>query len=299
MQDYLFVSWNLHDKGGVKAAQAILQRCDLRHVAHQELDVPMDDPDTDEPWSTGSHGWLRLTKDDPRLPRLFDEFRALGERPFVRLCRVYSRAEREAAPWLVVTGSSTMVEVSAQVEQSWDFTGACPACGAGARPVPPLKLHLSRMPKSGWIFTSPNGFVIVSKALAKVLQTEKLTGFDLATVRSPSRPAPDDRFCWLRATSHWPPPVRTPTCRVSNPCQACGRPILGGGAPFEIHYDTVPENPCDFNMWQGSLESDRLNGRVNRPTGGTTQLFLSQRAYAVLKRAGVRSLRVEPVYFAR
>jgi hypothetical protein len=294
MQDYLYISWNLHGKGGVKAAQAILQRCDLRHVASQELDVPMDDPDTDEPWLTGSMGSVRLPREDPRIPRFLEELRRIGEEPFLRNDREYTKKEIASAPWLSFCGGTTSVEAGRRKDQAWDFASVCPTCGSGAVPVPPLIVRFERIPKQGWSAACPFGLIVVSRSLAQTLVDAGLTGFSVEAVRTPSRQEPDDRFRWLRITSIWPRASPKSTWRFDEPCPQCDRPSHFDlwKEPTEIYYESVPADACDFNH---SWEQYGYWKRGEQNTGAAPQIILSQRAYRTIKAAGIKSLSGTPL----
>lgn len=299
MQDYVVIIWNFHGRGGAKAAMAMLRRCDLRHEAKQELDVPMDDPDTDEPWSTGSFGSVRLKKDDPRIPLLLKELKAAKVKPIKRIERVHSKKDLETG-WLSVEGCTTMVGAGNLKGQVWDFKRACKDCGAGAVPVPPLIVRFEgKPPKQGWSVTVPCGLVVVSAEVAAAIMKAKLTGFALEPVRMPSKPAIDARFRWLRISCEWPDPVSRPNCRIAGKCTVCGRPALrgsGDGGASMMHFARVPKGARDFNAWQGTvLPKDRFSGVLNRETGAAPELIISQRAYQVLKYAGVKSLKCQPV----
>jgi hypothetical protein len=295
MQVYVVVIWNFHGRGGAKAALAMLRRCDLRHEAKQEIDVPMEDPDTDEPWSTGSFGSVRLQRDDPRLSILLKELRAAKVKPIKRIERVHSKKEL-GAEWLEVVGSTTMVVAGNIKGQVWDFKRACSECGAGAVPVAPLIVRFDgKPPKQGWSVSVPCGLVVVSAEVAAALTKAKLTGFTLEPVRTPSKSTVDKRFRWLRVPCDWPEPKAGRKCRVFGRCGDCGRAELHGEGAC---YERLPAKSKDFNAWQGTiLPENRVSGVPNRPTGPEPMLVISQRAYDVLKRAGVKALKCVPVEF--
>lgn len=65
-----------------------------------------------------------------------------------------------------------------------------------------------------------------------------------------------------------------------------------------LHFERVPKNAKDYNMWQGTvLPANWVKGALNRATGGSPDLIIAQSAYDVLKDAGVKSLRCQPVRF--
>lgn len=215
MKEYLYFTWNYRSHGGAKAALAMLKRCDLRREAKQDIDVEIDDPDQEPgeiPWTTGCSGCVKLLKEDPRVALLVAELKKVGIQPNPIVYRVFSKKERELAPWVHYAGYTTTVEAGGQTGQKWDFSDACKLCGAGAVPVPPLIAKVDRMPKQGWSSSVPDNLLIVSAAMGKALTAAKLTGFRLEALRIPSKETPDARFFWLRITSEWPTPSATPTC---------------------------------------------------------------------------------------
>lgn len=299
MKDFVVIVWNFHGRGGAKAAMAMLRRCDLRHEAKQELDVRMEDPDTDEPWLTGSMGSVRLPKDDPRIPMLLRELKAAKVTPLKRVERVHSKKDLETE-WLTVEGCTTMVGAGNMRGQVWDFNRACKDCGGGAVPVPPLIVRFEgKPPKRGWSVTVPCGLVVVSADVAAALVEAKLTGFKIEPVRTPSKRAIDPRFRWLRIPCDWPGPVSRPSCRIAGTCRECGRAALrgsGGKGVSMLHFDRVPEGAKDFNAWQGTvLRQDRVSGVLNREIGASPELIISHRAHQVLKEIGVKSLKCQPI----
>jgi hypothetical protein len=303
LKDYLYFYWNFHGHGGAKAAMAMLRRCDLRHIAKQNTDIELDDPDADpedEPWTTGSDGCVKLPADDPRIPLLVAELRKAGIESKPNHYRTWTTKDLEGLSWLAYSGYSTAVEAGGCKGQQWDFHAACPSCGTGAIPVPPIIARLEKMPKQGVTLSVPHGLLIVRKTIATALSKAKLTGFTLELVRTPSRDRPDDRFRWVRITSKWPAPSPRPTCRVRPACPDCRglafyRPF---DEPSEVHCEALPAHACDINEWQGTVDPADYKDAANRLTGGSRLIILSQRAYRAIRAAGVKSLRCEPVIIA-
>jgi hypothetical protein len=298
MHELIVVIWNFHGRGGARAAMAMLNRCDLRHLARQETPVPSDDPDSHLPRTPGSFGSVRLRKDDPRLTALLKELRAAGVKPLTRAERAHDASDLQSE-WLCVEGCTTMVSSGGLKDQKWNFRNACPDCGAGAVPVPPLIVRFDgKPPKQGWSVSVPCGLVIVSAALAAALTKARLTGFSLQPVRPPSRNAIDPRFRWLRIPALWPQPLNRPHCRVQGRCSHCDRSQLKSSAsriPI-LHFDRAPTPARDFGAWQGTvLPRNRYANALNRETGGMPELIISQRAFRVLKDFGVSSLKCSPV----
>jgi len=297
MQVYVVVIWNFHGRGGAKAALAMLQRCDLRHEAQQEVLLPEGDSDTFVRRMPGSFGSVRLMDDDPRLPLLLKELKAARVSPIIRNERDYSKKDLEAQ-WLKVRGCTTMVLAGNRQGQKWNFKRACKVCGVGAVPVPPLIVQVQgRPPKQGWSVSVPCGLVVVSADLAKILVEAKLTGFVVEPVQRASTGDLDERFRWLRIPCDWPAPLEESGCRVVGACAGCKRPALRGES---FCFERVPNKAKDFNAWQSTeLPEERVSGVVNRPTGASPMLIISQSAYRTLKGAGVKSLKCWPVDFKK
>ena len=296
MQIYVVVIWNFHGRGGAKAALAILRRCDLRHEAQQEVLLPEGNDYSYVRRMPGSFGSVRLKDSDARLPLLLKELRAAKVSPLIRHERAYSKKDLEAE-WLDVRGCTTMILAGNRQGQVWDFKRACKECGTGAVPVPPLIVRVEgKPPKQGWSVSVPCGLVVVSAALASALVSAKLTGFHVEPVQKSSTGQIDDRFRWLRLPCDWPTPLEESGCRVVGACAGCKRPALRGET---FRFERVPKKAKDFNAWQcADLPEDRVSGILNRPTGASPMLIISQRAYRTLKDAGVKSLRCSPVDFA-
>ncbi len=299
MKEQIYLVWDF-GRGRGKEALAMLARCDLRKEAKQAIDVEIEDPDLEPDeatWTTGTQGSVKLPKDDPRIPRLLDELARAGVEPSKFHYRIYSPKDLDLEPWIVYHGGTTMVEAGRLKGQRWDFSNACAACGAGAVPAPPLIARCSRLPKCGFTQVVPDGLVIVSKALATAMTRARLTGFALEPIVASIGAKPDDRYRWLRITSHWPAPTPAPLCRMSSACSACGGQSLARpwDEPSEVHFARVPESACDVNIWQGAANLELRDLRVDsRPTGDSPIVIVSQRMYQILKTAGVRASEFEP-----
>jgi len=277
MKEYLAVCWNMIDAGGAKVALRILARCDLRHLAYQEMDEFFDS-DIGGFVQFGSFGYVRLPRNDPRLKMLLAELRAAGEEPTTRVERSYSAKDRDAALWLECTGGSTMVVTGRHPEQEWDMSGACPKCGAGAVPVAPLIVAFTgKKNTSGWTASCPYGHILVSVALAERLRRSRLTGFKALPVRTARSKTPDPNWKWLHITSAWPHHGKETAARSS------------------VHHQTATRQPCDFNLKHGTCEPDSREGSASL-RGGSPNVVLSHRAYRVLRQAGTRIQRLEPVF---
>lgn len=296
MKEFVVVIWNLEGKGGSRAAIKMLTKCDLRTVAQQESDK-IYDQGTDEWVKGGSFGSVRLAKGDPRLKLLLAELKLLREKPITRIERVYSRAERESSPWATWSSSTTMVTAGRHQEQAWDLADACPTCGAGAVPVPPLIVKFEAKKTAGLCAATPFGLLLMTSTVGNALKRARLTGFELEGVRTAKSKTPDATYRWFRITSTWPRYSKRSVVRVVDTCPACDRPgrFSTHEAPPEIHYGKPPHTAMDFNLtfeqWGNWKRRDGSS-----PRGAEPLLILSQRARAALANAGVK-LQIEPIFF--
>ena len=283
--------------GGVSRGFQILERCDLRHVGRQNFDLAFTDQLSGEFINLGSFGSVRLPRSDPRLARLIAELRAAGVEPFTRVDRSYSTKDRASALWVLCCHSTTMVLAGNHPKQQWDVSTACPTCGAGAIPVPPLFVKFKKKNKIGWAATCPFGLIVVSQRVAERLAGEQLTGFKIHPVRTPRSKAPDPDWRWLRIVSTWPRYSKRTVVELDQPCPSCDRRgrFDSMKTACEIHYRTVPAGTQDFNVtseqWGYYDSSDG-----GEPHGASPRAILSPRAYSVLLDEGVKLSRIEPLF---
>lgn len=287
---YKVVIWNFANRGGGSAAMRMLVRCDLRHLAQQDTGGWVYDPGHEEGgWNSGGFGCVRLEEHDPRLPLLLAELRAAKVRPHVRQELSFSRKERDSAPWLTFTFSTSLVSASTD-QVTWDMDNACPECGAGARIEGDLVLRAWEMPKTGLAVC---GHLIASREVADAVHRAGLTGVRIGRVRRGKKAVLDPRLRWLNVLPVMPPwSPKTRTEREGR-CPACDRV---GHFHHDKHdglwYRRFPAKMFDFNRtWEEQGGSHRFGGPC---VGGEPRFVISQRARQVLLAAGVR-LSLQPV----
>ena len=146
---------------------------------------------------------------------------------------------------------------SINLGQGYDRANACPTCGAGARPVPPLVADLPRMGKKTIDRTAHDGRVITTRHFSKSLVQLDRTGFTEQPVRSRGNKRPHPGFVWLDVTAEWPPIAPSSELEREDQCPRCGRAghfdCAGRPTRLRVQFpnDPVAEfTPCDFDQFQ-------------------------------------------------
>lgn len=287
MQDYLFVHFFLGHKEG-DAARRLLADCDLLEVLGERQNR--------NAWLGDTHLGVsvRLPKEDARLQRLLTRLTERGVDPFTRMDRSYTAAELDNAEWLELRVATAGLLGGVDYGQSYDRTHACPMCGAGSTPMPPLVVDLGNMGKKDLDNLIYEGHLIASKRVADGLAG--LTGVDLAPVRSPRKP-PDGRWVWLRIQSELSP-MESGYTRESA-CVLCGRAGHYGSLmqPAAPTYVRLPSDLPDFNLsWEYLGDwGQRRHASQAHPVGGSRVVIHSQRVRQRLLELKVRRLIWIPV----
>jgi hypothetical protein len=288
MQDYLFISFFLgHDSGA--AAKRLLEECDL-------LDHALAARANRHAWLEEVHTGVRvrLPTNDERLQRLLNRLAERGVTPFTRIDREYSDSELNEAEWLTLRVATAGLNGGIDYGQVYAFTNACPTCGAGSAPVPPLLAELGSMGKKDVDHLVYEGHLIVSSRVAAAVSD--MTGVELAPVQSP-RKAPDPRFAWLKITSGLP--RMHSGYKRYDVCESCGRAghYSNSPSPDAPTYSVLSDELPDFNLtWEyfGDWRQQRHKGQT-RPVGGGAGLVVSQRVRQRLLALRVRRLLWIPV----
>jgi rRNA maturation protein Nop10 len=291
MQDYLFVSFFLgHGRG--EETRALLRELALLEEAR---DLGFDTKASVESRSLGPY--LRLPVEDARLQPLLDRLRDMGVKPFTRLDREHTAVELDSAEWLVLRTATAGLWGGVDYGQEYDFSSACPTCGAGARVIPPLLAEIGAMGKKGIDHLVYEGHLIVTQRVVEAL--DGLTGFEALPVRSKRRP-PDARFAWLKIANVLPRMDPSTTgYAIDDLCPTCGRAGHYGSAraPEAPIYARIPADVCDFNQtfeFYGNWRHSRVPTHV-QPVGGGPGIVVSQRARQALLQLRVRRLVWVPV----
>ena len=187
---------------------------------------------------------------------------------------------------------------SANLEQDFDHSDACLFCGAGARPVPPLRADLARMGKKPLDLTAHDGHVVLTRALADELQAAGFTGFHIQPVIGRSPRIHADAFRWLQITFVWPRLAPSSHLAVEDLCPVCERAghfdVYPSGT--QLVYSMVGGTPPDFGLtWEcfGVWRVRAAAGR--RPVGGAQYILVSDRARDALDRLRRRYITFDPV----
>jgi hypothetical protein len=187
--------------------------------------------------------------------------------------------------------------------QIYDHTNACPTCGVGARPLPPLIAELTRMGKKIVDYTAHDGLLITTRGFADALIAAGLTGFTVQAARSRGSERPHPAFVWLDVTAEWPPLAPGSQLDREDPCPRCRRAghfdVPGGRTRFVTR--AVPDAPCDFNVtWEyfGVWRTAMTAGKRS-PVGGARCFIVSAKARELFVAHKVRHVSFEPLEYER
>lgn len=140
----------------------------------------------------GSVRVLELATDDPRYERVGEldrQLRKEGRCFFLGwyINRRYSRKELESAELFNFYITTVFEPAGEQCETVYDYSTACPLCGAGRTQVSDLILDLRKVPKNKDLACTIADEWIVSQRLAEILLDAGMTGFELRPVRHKAR----------------------------------------------------------------------------------------------------------------
>ena len=185
--------------------------------------------------------------------------------------------------------------------QAYDRTNACPICGCGARPVPPLIAELARMGKKVIDYTAHDTRLITTRGFADVLRAAGSTGFTEQPVQSPGSNRLHPGFVWLDITAEFPPLAPESRVEREDQCPRCGRAghfDVAKGAT-RLVYQNVPDRACDFNVtwecfgvWRTAMTAEK-----RLPVGGGRHFIVSARARELFVAHKVRHVSFEPIEF--
>ncbi len=245
------------------------------------------------------YGRVALAADDPRLDALRSGLDSLNVVWSERLERRYSQPELDRFAYfrLIIRTAGLMGGVN--LRQPYDYARACPTCGAGAQPVPPLLADLPRMGRKALDATAHDGHLVVARALADGLLRERLSGIETLPVTRALKEPADERFVWLRPARAWPPLDARTVVDTNDLCATCG---LGGhfdasAAVTELWYAEYPADMDDIAYTHEYFGAWRLRGAaLDRPVGGMRLPLVSQRMRRCLLTLKVRHVEFEPVF---
>jgi hypothetical protein len=188
---------------------------------------------------------------------------------------------------------------TANLGQPYDFSDACPVCGAGALPIPPLYINATLMGKKQLDFTGHDGRLIVREDLAIVILRAELTGLRFFPVahKTETRVRSEPRFVWIEPAFQWPPLAPASVIAREDQCPRCDRSghfdSLEPGT--ELHYAAVPAGATDLGATYEYFGRWRARGASGPHVGGARLLIISSRLKALLIGQKVRHLHFEPL----
>ena len=137
--------------------------------------------------------------------------------------------------------------------QPFSRNNACPLCGAGAEPIPPLVVNLRSMGKKKLDATAHEGLIVIRNDLAEQIRASSLTGYKFDSVRHFAHNAISSEYVWMRIVNQWPPLHKKSKFDIDVKCQTCQRSgycdIPNWGTI--LCYNKVPKNMADFGLtWE-------------------------------------------------
>jgi hypothetical protein len=216
--------------------------------------------------------------------------RKLGKLISHRVTRSYSDDELDRSPWLTLHIDTTHLD---DPEPDYDTAQACPHCGSGAEPRPPLRFARNQMGRRLMDRTAYAGLLIVHRDLARRITDARLKGLSF----EPARLGKDrDAFRWARVTSCLPQASPSTPFLRTGLCKRCRRGgyQLRPDQPLGLRYDDPREleEAADFNVtWECVFKL----GSQAQPLGGSRVLVISQAARGVLAAAKVAKLGLSPL----
>ena len=203
-------------------------------------------------------------------------------------------------PWIHSSG-----QPRPRPEREYDRSAACSACGAGLRPLGPLRLRKGEVPRSGLLGTVSGDILIVHDELRAAWAAEGLRGVGFVGALDEGGSA----LAWheVRLEVTLPPMLAGSTGmkrgRIAGetPCAACG---CGGWfddpeQPFTPLYDRrVLDDAPDLGVTSEYFGSGELRGDSARSHLASRRIIARQRVYQVCRRMKLRGIRFSPVAIA-
>ena len=208
----------------------------------------------------------------------------------------------QSQDWYHLVVRTVGLLATVNLDQPFDFANACPSCGAGAIPVPPLFIDAARMGKS-LDLTAHDGRLIVRRELAESIRSLRLTGVQFLPVahKTRTRIRADERYEWLEPAFEWPPLAASSVVVLEDQCVACRRSghFDSTSPPTALHYLDLPESPADFGATHEYFGRWRAPGKRSANVGGGRFLIVSEGFRQALLTAKVRHVDFEPVHILR
>ena len=200
-------------------------------------------------------------------------------------------------PWIHASGGRMP-----RPERDYDRSSACPACGAGLRPLGPLRLRRGEVPKKGPLGSVSRDVLIVHDDLRAVWETERITG--VTFVRALDREGAQLPWHEVRIARTMPPMLSGTTGlqrgRIAGerPCARCGRDgwFDDPEQPFTpLYARAVLEEVPDIAATSEYFGAGELCKPLTRSHLASPRLIVRQRVYQLGRRLKLRGLRFSPV----
>lgn len=118
---------------------------------------------------------IRLPVEDTRNSLFIDEIKKDNSEPILRFDREYTSKELEIYPFLVLIIKTVHLS-NPYANQIYDYSSACPNCGAGILPIIPIYVPENKMGKKLIEFTAHNGWPVFRHTLKNTLEENNITG---------------------------------------------------------------------------------------------------------------------------
>lgn len=203
-------------------------------------------------------------------------------------------------PWIHSSG-----QPRPRPEREYDRSAACPACGAGLRPLGPLQLRKGEIPKTGLLGTVSGDILILHDELKTAWNSAGIRGAGF--VRALDQRGSPLPWHEVRLEMRLPPMLAGSTGmkrgRIAGeaPCARCG----SGGwfddpeQPFTPLYDRrVLDDAPELGCTHEYFGTGELRAELARSHLASRRIIARQRVYQLCRRMKLRGIRFSPVAVA-
>jgi hypothetical protein len=255
----------------------------------------------------GPRGFVRkleLTLDDPLLQTLAAaeaDARQRGQTIFTywNINRKYTAKELAEAELVQLLPTAMFEPAGEECGTRYDYSSACPVCGAGRVHISDLILDTRRIPaKADLAFTIARDEFVVSGRLAKLIVSEGLSGARLRPVKSLVPPRAGNPE-WFQPTVDSEPLVTTDATKYGNSLLV--EPEKTTCPPGHVVGMRVfTELFVDCTSWKGAdwVQTRDLIGTRRGLLAPYHLLVVSQRCWRLLRAGGFRGFAAEVVHVA-
>ncbi|MFO0586911.1 MAG: hypothetical protein U0441_05205 [Polyangiaceae bacterium] len=248
--------------------------------------------------------WLTLDTTDPRLSRLQDLLLRHGVDPLEIYRDLYTEEELDAAPLLVLQPLNTCsISGGSRYGTTYDLTGACPACGTGARQTSAVFVRGEQLDEleGRKIGGTVQEHVFVDAEIAEELVRIGATGLSFRSVYARMPDGRQIKLRWQQLFAEKTLPrmsprttgiVRDRECKV---CDRNGYATTMSAPPRFVYRKADLQNAADVNhSWEncGSalLKPDLRESFLSHPW-----LLVTPRVRRVIVQAGATDIEWFPV----